>query len=372
MPKYDQLSDMLKRRILHGDYALKVLPAERQLALDNGVAHMTARRALQQLHKEGYLVRNPNGRLEVNRAKVADVHPLQIAFLSPSFNSPAFERWRSAIEQAVTHFGAKMRQVPYVHWEDPLVMDGFDGFDGGFILPAAEAIPAHIIDRLIANKRPVVVVSNDLSHAGIPSIRPFPPVFVQRLLDHLESQGHERIACLNVQPHDEVITGRIDQWHTWMRAHYLQGELLDEPVKSFADPFSRGYEIMNRLLAAGNFGATAVFCTTYAATVGAMRAFHEHGIRPGHDVAICAVDGEGQAQFQIPSVTTLEVPDMSPYLQTCLLWMAQGGGAWKGPLLLQPAEASLVVRESTSARFKTNLSSLTNSTTCVEKENQNV
>ncbi len=349
MPKYEQLSNLLKKRIAHGDYALKSLPAERQLALEVGVSYMTARRALQQLLEEGLLVRGPNGRPEIRRGGIAAEHPLQIAFLAPSFPSHAIDRWRLDLDRATAGLGGKVRHVPYVHWDDPVILGALEGFDGAFLLPSTETMPPPLIERLSQSKRPLVVLDNDMSHAGIPSIRMLPPVLVQRLLDHLEAMGHRSIACLNVQPHDAIIEQWIEQWKIWMAAHHFSGPLIDEPVESYSDPFSRAYQTMGRLLAQRQFEAQALLCITPPAAIGAMRALHEAGLRGGEDVALCTINGGTLAALQIPSLTALEAPDTMPYLLTCLQWMGRGGGPWQGPLLLQSFEAAVVVRESTSA-----------------------
>lgn len=360
MAKYNQLSDLLRRRILNGDYAIKGLPAERQLALEHGVAHMTARRVLLNLQEEGILVRGVNGRLEINRATPASADALQIAFLAPLFNSHAIDRWSEALEAATESFGGRLRRFHYRHWEDPMILESLKGFDGRFILPCSEVMPPQIIEQLLAvkQKSPVVMLSDDLSGFGIPSISHIPPTFVQKLLRHLEAQGHERIACLNVQPHDKIIEARIAQWRNWTAARRLPATLIDDPVKSFQDPFPRAYEVMCRLLAEKAFTSSALFCTTYAAAVGAMRALHEHRLRPGIDVAIGLVDGEGQAAYQIPSLTALEPPDVVPQLTVCLQWIARGGGDWQGQLLLQPEDVPLVVRESTSTPLHSGLNSM--------------
>lgn len=349
MLKFEILSSRIKTRIAHGDYALKEIPAERQLASEAGVSYMTARRALQQLVEDGVLVRAANGRLEVNRSQPMENRVLQLAFLAPSFASHSIDCWRHTIEQVASRHQARLRQVQYVHWDDPTIRSSLDGFDGVFLLPSTESMPPEIVEHITNSSTPIVVLDLDFSHRGIPSLRRFPPVFVQRLLDHLDAQGHNNIACLNVQPHDEIILGRLEQWRIWMAAHRYSGQLIDQPVNSYSEPFTPAYEEMKRVLSSGAFSATALMCLTTPAAVGAMRALHEAGIAPGKDVAICSIDGENLAAFQIPSLTALEPADVTPHLEACLEWMKDPERGWKGPLLMQPTEAMLDVRESTQS-----------------------
>ena len=57
-PKYLAVKQTLLERIAGGRYAGRALPPERALAKEVGVAHMTARRAIQELVSEGVLVRH--------------------------------------------------------------------------------------------------------------------------------------------------------------------------------------------------------------------------------------------------------------------------------------------------------------------------
>jgi len=345
MTKSNQLSSLLKKRIINGDYALKVLPPERQLAKENNVSHMTARRAVQTLLDDGILVRNISGRLSVNRDRDSETNSLKFAFLLPDFETPASNPYRRALDQVSDEFG-KVRPVYYLHWDDPLISDALEGFDGIFLLPSSEPMPPSVMMRFAKSKHPVVAVSQDLTAYGIPSIYLMPPIFVQRLLDHLEEQGCRRIGCLNVQPHDVIVERRIEQWQLWMAAHHFEGPLLDEPVEPYGDTFASAYDYTRRLIASGKLDVEALLCITAGAAVAAVRAMHDAGVRPGPDIAVCSVVGENIAAYTVPSITTLEQSDPAPYMLKCLNYMSSGG-PWIGPLLMQPAEVHLLVREST-------------------------
>jgi hypothetical protein len=92
--------------------------------------------------------------------------------------------------------------------------------------------------------------------------------------------------------------------------------------------------------------ATALFCTTGPAAIGAMRAFHEAGREIGRDVSICAVNDEGMAPFLLRTLTALVSPPRAEFLRGPVAWMLEGG-KWRGRLLLEPDDAPLFIGEST-------------------------
>src|SRR5688572_12681344 len=130
MQKYEDIAYLLKKRVLNGDYSLKSLPAERELALEVGVSYMTVRRALKELVDDGFLIRQPNGRLGVGRVSDGGGRHLQIALLAPTFSSPVIEQWQVAIDTVVGRLGGNVRPVLYMHWDDPALQDALVGFDG--------------------------------------------------------------------------------------------------------------------------------------------------------------------------------------------------------------------------------------------------
>ena len=346
MRKYDKISELLRKRVINGDYSLTGIPADRQLAQEFGISYMTARRAVQQLIDEDLLARGANGRAAPKRRRDDGSRQLQAAFLMPSWGSRSIDMWRIAVERCTASRGACICPISYRHWDDPVIADALDAFDGAFIVPSSEPTPDVLISAIQESKCPVVFLEEDHSQDGIPSIDMAPLAFIHRLLDHLESFGHQSIACLNTQPYHSITAGRIAQWRIWMAAHGYCGELIDEPVVSYCDPLPQAYDAMKRELKRGRFDATAILCITDAAAMGCMRALHEYGIEPGRDIAVATIGTSGTGDYCIPSLTALEQSDPMPYISLGFDWIAGGGGAWKGPLLLRPIEPTLVVRES--------------------------
>jgi DNA-binding transcriptional regulator YhcF (GntR family) len=346
MTKYARFSEVIETRIKRGDYVVRELPTESELALELGASRKTARRALQELIGKGIVVRKPYGRLAVNRQHAKSEGRLQLAFLSAAFYSTNVEIWRYAVVRAAERIGAIVRPIDFVHWEDPAISEALERFDGVFLLPNSESIPVAILERF-SRASHLVALDNDLSQRGIPSIRLLPPRFIHQLGDHLYSLGHRHIDCLNTQPEDQVIEQRMDQWALWQRMHKTEGRLIREPVVPYDHATPKAYNVIKRMLDAGEFKATGLVCLTNSTATGAIRAFQEHGMQVGRDVSVCAMEGETQAPYQWPSRTVLEVPEPDIYVQACVDWFVMGNEPWVGPYLVEPLSLDLFKGEST-------------------------
>ena len=349
-PLYKRIVKILKTRIQHGDYSLKSIPSERKLAQEFGINFMTVRRSLRALEKEGFLMRQPNGRLSVKSAGTKPKRYFNFAFLLPANSSGVsamMDKCRRALEMVSEKLSASIRPILFSHWNDPALLDSVKTFDGVFLYPFEDDPPATVLNHLRSSGHPLVVLDHDFSRFGIPSIQFFPPVFAQHLLDHLNKQGHRSIGCINTQWPNMEILSRINQWRLWMAAHGFSGRLVDDPVDLHGSTGHHTYTVMKKLLEENRGNETAWLCVTMPAAIGAIRAMSDLGIRPGEDLAVCAINGEGLADLLVPSVTALEQSDMQTFLKFTLQWMLSGSTVWQGPLLLQPGNASVVVRDST-------------------------
>jgi len=348
MAKCDVISNLIEKRIRLGDYALKDIPAEEALASEVGVGRMTARRAMLRLVEKGVLVRLPNGRLAVNRDNAQGApRMLQLAMLMPAWQSAFIQRWQIAAAQVASKFNAIIRRVDFVHWDEPLIAEALDRFDGVLLYPSTDPVPPHVMERLREHHTPLVVLDTDWSAHGIRSIDLVPATQVRQMLEHLASLGHERIACLNTQPMTLDIPQRIKHWETWMSERGWTGRLICEPVPSYGDSVARSYETMSKFLQARKPDFTAILSVTAATAMGAMRAMLDAGVRIGHDVSIGAINDEGLARYLNPTLTATQIPDIEPFLEVAVEWIQQRKPDWGAPMVLQPSNVPLYIGQST-------------------------
>lgn len=338
--------EMIRKRVRHADHAAYRLPGERGLAVELGLSRQTIRRAIDQLVTEGLLLRGETGRLGVNPALASDGRdrrPL-LAFLNPGGGSPETLLWREGILGALADHDVVVRSLSYEHYSDPAISAALEGFDGLFFLPhAGEPTPSWLAARMLAARTRVIVLDHDESASGLRSVIVFPFAAGHKLLDHLRELGHRRIDCFNIQPHNPVISARIAVWREHLDRHGLDGDLLNHPADGSLPVAHRHFA---HHLASGAPTGSALYCTTAMAAVGCMRAAHEHGLRLGADLSVCAVNDEGFGPYLIPSLTSLRATPRAQNLRKAAEWLLSGKN-WARASLHQPADAPLFVGEST-------------------------
>ena len=346
---YNEVMDVLERRIESGEYMLKDLPGERRLAEEVGVSYMTARKAVQKLIEKKVLTRGPSGALEVHPSQQASSSGLSVAMLTPAYPSPVFARFRLALSRAAEMHGAQFRPVEYLHWDDSVVRQALDGADGLVIVPSTEDIPERVTEAFRSASSKVVFFDADMTAHGLPSMGLFASSHILSVFDHLWKLGHRRIDCLNTQGHNDEIERRISLWQTWLERKGGDGRLYDNPAAPYEDPLPRAHLSMHDVLKKHDHALSALVCTTQPAALGAVRACYEAGVSVGEQISICTMNNEPTGRYYCPSLTGLEMPDLEPMLEQVFEWFESPQREWPGPLLLEPEEARLFRGESTGA-----------------------
>lgn len=349
-PQYRKVAEILRERIQHGDYLVSEIPSLRRLASKMNVSHIVARKAVEVLIKDDLLVQHSNGRLT---PKVQNQDPgrsgLRVAFLAPAFDSGYMSMVRMAAQLVAAESGALLRPMDYVHWNDLVIEEALDKFDGVILVASTEAIPPNVREHFSNASARLVTVDYDLTERGIPCVSLFRASNIKLLLDHLKQLGHKRVDCFNTQPVCQETQARIEFWHSGIISRDLQGELINEPVHSYERPIVRAYEVMRRRLMEGYRLGSGIFFPNEATANGAMRAMSEQGIQIGRDVSVCTIGDQGGARYHMPSLTSLEMPDAAALLRPCFDWMKMASRSWQGPLLVKPERVSLFIGESTGA-----------------------
>jgi len=218
--------------------------------------------------------------------------------------------------------------------------------EGVIIAPVGDRSKPNLL-QLVRRKLPFVLIDRSVAGLASDSVQADSVAGATKLVRHLISVGHKRIAVI-IEP-DNVSTAR----------ERLQGH--SDALKEAGIPFSPELVIRTTADRAGGYGAmqqilgmsprpTAVFAVNNMTALGAMQAVREHDLVVPKDIALVCFDDVEHLAVLSPFLTVINQPtEMFGTLSAEILLHRIAGEA-TGPrrrVVLQP---ELIVRESCGAR----------------------
>ena len=230
-----------------------------------------------------------------------------------------------------------------------------------------ESSPSTLLDRAVEGlilintplKRslpvPVVAISDITDAPGVTRIVIDNGRAASMVLEHLTKLGHKRIAFFK-GPEGNGDTQ--DRWENLCRVASdmgvkIQAELtvqLGSSQNNNTSMSDSGYECARKLLE-NRREFTALIAFNDVSAIGAMRAFHDAGLRVPKDVSVAGFDDVLPAAFSVPRLTTIRqpLPYMGELAASTLLESITSGKKYPEEILIYP---ELIVRESTGIAKK--------------------
>lgn len=309
-PKYVQIAEVLRRRIVHGDYLSGALPGAPKLMQEFETSYMTTRQAMRKLVDDGVVVQGANGRLEVPGA-FGDTPKLRVAYLHHSGIS-LNDKWRKAISGAAHRYGCSYQDIPYSYSDDAVV---FETLDQNFDVIFFYITPLHplLLEKLRRRSDRVVSLFTDLTGHGIRCFDGINIEAIGKLVEFLHRRGCRRIDFFTVEPHLAHPSPRQLPWERALARYGCTGRVWDDRVTPPESSLEHAVGYADRLIQEGNFnGADAIFCTSVEPARGLIRALADHGIRVPEDIAVVSFGSPEQARTNTPSITVVNTPDLMP------------------------------------------------------------
>jgi len=336
MKKYVVIKQALLDRIADGKYGESVpVPPEKTLAAEFRVAHMTVRRALQDLVEHGILVRRPGRghgtfvrgepasapqRAAARRsiAKVGLVH-------DPAWRNmrraPVFFRLLLEVQGELAREGVSLEFLPKFpeHVTAAGVLDLLSRSRCEALLVITWTWDAGILSAVQAAGIPVVAVGPFLDLMPVSSVSPNDYQGAYLATKHLQDLGHERVAFVgHLRPY-KTTTDRMAGWAAAMK------------IPSFQAAEEWAYWVENREpkeVAAGlaaEFGRrrppTAILARdgwTAAAVLGALS---QIGLSCPADVSVACVGRFFEGAVDMPRMTAAETEEGA--VGKTVLWLVQ-------------------------------------------------
>ncbi len=194
--------------------------------------------------------------------------------------------------------------------------------------------------RSVASTTPVIVTGK-LDKAPVYSVVIDEAEGMNLVMEHLISQGHERIA---------LVGGNMRVTSTYYKYQRYQENLKERGipergeyvVNSSYDPES-GYEAMNKIFELPEIPTAVIAINDFAAS-GIIRSIREHGLSIPEDISIVSFDNTYIADLTMPKLTSIDYnyEHFGEQLINTAIAVANGQSCPK----TQKVEPKLVVRES--------------------------
>jgi LacI family transcriptional regulator len=194
--------------------------------------------------------------------------------------------------------------------------------DGILLVPACSS--AELGDWIQSQTIPVVLLDRRVDCAQVDIVRGDSEAGAYRLVRHLLSLGHQRIAVLSGPKDVSTATDRVAGYCQAMREAGL--EVRAEWVQYGAFSLASGYEMAQQVLATSP-RPSAVFAVNNSIAVGALRALKEAGLRVPDDVSMVAFDDRTSDLVIEPFLTVADQPAHQMGQRAAELLLARLSGA---------------------------------------------
>ncbi|MGZ0152921.1 LacI family DNA-binding transcriptional regulator [Kribbella sp. WER1] len=178
------------------------------------------------------------------------------------------------------------------------------------------------------------------SHVAVDSV-----AAARAVAEHLIGTGRRRIAVIGHFEHDRTIGTGLLRFQGVMQALDAAGLTFDRQLLLGVTKYDQecGRQAMLTLLARDE-RPDAVICFNDLMALGAIRACYESGVAVPDDIAIAGFDGNRQAAFSTPSLTTI-TPDVEALVRSAVGLLIDGTDG-----VQVDVPWSLTIRESTTTR----------------------
>ena len=256
------------------------------------VAEATRQRVLDAIDKLGY---RPNAAARSLITGRADL----IGLIVPDVRNPYFAAMAQQVEIAARERGYTLVLAQSATADLAEVIDALGGRLVAGIITAAAGPPAMARD-LRRFRVPVIMLSLAAPLGPFPALWPDFYQGTRAAVRHL----------VQVHRHTQVafVTGSEDQddrERAWRDVLLESGLEVREPIRV---PWSMvgGRDAVSSVLA--DPGVTAVFVASDQQATGLLSGLHQAGRRVPEDLAVASFDGSPEAEFTVPSLTTVAVP----------------------------------------------------------------
>jgi len=284
---------------------LSITTVSRALNGYEDVAEETRQRVLKAASELGY---TPNRAARQMRHRFSDTIGYILPEDAPRLSDPFFAEFIAGLgDESVKHgfellvttaaSGSQEEQQAYRKWLHGREVDG--------VVLNRMHLNDWRVQYLAQNKFPFVTLERSLDPYDYASVETNGRQWFGKLIDHLVSLGHRRIAYIGTNPELKIHADRFAGYQGGLHAHGLE---YDPQLVVTGDLTSDGgFHAARQLLTLPN-PPTAIACVDDMTAMGVLHAAQEMGWTVGKNLAITGFDGIEGFRHTQPPLTTINQP----------------------------------------------------------------
>lgn len=350
-PKYLRLRDKLKERIVNEEFSPgDKLPTERELALNYNVGRMVIRKALDELAKNGALVRfrgrgtylNPD--LQETKFLKAAQKPLGFLFISKIEGTQYLKDYiihylSSELEKQNSHLVFMSIPESVSIWEElpaPIRNGSIAGLFlmGNFTLETV---------NMISEKIPAMLLGKHLQGANASSIVTDNIAGIRIAFEHLHNLGHRRIGYFGGPVSHSTYRERLNGYKQALEEHNM---IFNDEIAHICPKFG---EIPEEKIYSSLRKVSAFICDSESKAARLVNTLQKEGIQIPEDISIVAFGNTPLAFLTTPQLITVSY-DGSEFALLAVRYLS---GEMKRINTRLLVSVKLVERDSTAPPLKT-------------------
>lgn len=311
IPQYQRIRRRLEAQIRRGELpAGHRIPGERDLASQYGVSQMTANRAIQELVRDGLLLRRAGSGTYVRTSDDHFAETAAIVLIVPFTDHPEFDTYLQAPFHAISTSAAAVgRSLVVVQAAAPDAAAVVERHPHSrFLFAAPNDGSLAVLGDLHARGVPFVVMGASWPDAPFACVDTDNAAAEETAVGYLTRLGHRRIAFVNGPIVETNNRDRLEGYLCGLEGHGLTADtdlVIETTANAELDADARR-RLVELLVSAEP--VTAVLCAGFSLTLSVLGLLRSLELRAPEDVSIVGFDDPPAAEHLGPPLTTFRQP----------------------------------------------------------------
>ena len=299
--RYQQLAEILRERLQQQPDGGK-LPSVRALMKRFKVSQHTVMSALRLLEQDQLIAR----RLGSGIYRSSQHRQPSIAYCRPDNTSPQLGALEHALRTGCEERNWRLLPHRFPPERIEIFADEIQA-DGYVIQPEMLTYHSPLLNRLIANRNPCVILGRNTGSVNLDFVTGDDGLILNEFIKGLVARGHRRLAFLVSEPHFYEVDERIKlftQLCSLLDLEYF--EVLDADIQYGPNAREQSAQFLGRFLEnldGRPLPFTGLITCSTPGSISSLRALHDAGYQAPRDYSLCCLGMDENASYSIPSIT---------------------------------------------------------------------